>query len=77
MNCFFLQVLNYLKIYCYLNEDGGKMRTPPTGGAPVAIEIREAPSCLAATSVVIAFFGTGAPLLNDESLNKRPQDKFI
>lgn len=53
------------------------MRTPPTGGAPVAIEIREAPSCLAATSVVIAFFGTGAPLLNDESLNKRPQDKFI
>jgi hypothetical protein len=38
------------------------MRTPPTGGGPAAIDIREAPSCLAATSVVKAFFGIGAPL---------------
>lgn len=48
----------------HLNAAGGKILTPPGGGAPDDSDMddSDAPSCLAAKSAVIAPFGMGAPL---------------
>ena len=57
--------ISVCKLYIHLKGGGGKIRTPPTGGGPPVkdMAVKEAPSCLAATSAVKAFFGTGAPLV--------------